>query len=354
MTAAAPDHADIRSLAEALSRQIAQRIIGLDEVVEQVLIAVVTRNHVLLEGVPGLAKTLLLSTTAELLDLAFSRIQFTPDLMPSDVTGSEYLVQDAETGERSFRFAKGPIFANVVLADEINRAPPKTQAALMEAMEEGQVTSLGVCRPLGDPFFVLATQNPIEQEGTYPLPAAQLDRFLFKVRLEYPTWSDEERIARLTARGDDIALSAVAGREELLAVQRAVASTPVPPSILRYAVQLAHISRPSSDEAPASIREYVEWGAGPRAAQALVAAARARALLRGRRFPDHEDVVVVAPAVFRHRLILSYAAEADGISADEVTALLLDHVPRPGRRQEPEGPWWRRVFSELFGVRRTA
>ena len=354
MKATAPDHAAIRALAEELAGQIGRRIIGLEDVVEQVLIAVVTRNHVLLEGVPGLAKTLLLSTTSELLDLSFSRIQFTPDLMPSDVTGSEYLVQDAESGERSFRFAEGPVFANVVLADEINRAPPKTQAALMEAMEEGQVTSLGVSRPLGDPFFVLATQNPIEQEGTYPLPAAQLDRFVFKVRLEYPSWSEEDRIARLTALHDDEPLSPVTDRASLLAVQDAVARTPLPPRVLRYAVQLAHTSRPGSEDAPPVIREYVEWGAGPRAAQALVTAARARALLRGRRLADHEDVVAVAPAVLRHRLILSYAAEADGVGTDDDTTMLLDHVPRPGLRVEAETSWWRRLVGDLFGTRRSA
>ena len=323
---------------------MAEHSVGLDDVVEHVLIAVFTRNHVLLEGVPGLATTLLLSTVAELLDLSFSRIQFTPDLMPSDVTGSEYLIQDSATGERAFRFAAGPIFANVVLTDEINRAPPKTQAALMEAMEEEQVTSLGVSRPLEPPFFVLATQNPIEQEGTYPLPAAQLDRFLFMVLLVYPSWELEERIARMTVRLDDVPLVPVATRDVLLAVQEAMAAAPVPPAIVRYAVELAQASRPSGQGAPDEIREYVEWGAGPRAAQALVVGGRCRAMLQGRSVPDHEDLVAVAHAVLRHRLILSYAAEADGVGTEAVTDLVLDSVPRPGRAADEAG-WWRRLVA---------
>ena len=336
---------DVERLGHELRTQVGRRIIGLEDVVEHVLIAVFTRNHVLLEGVPGLAKTLLLSTVAQLLDLSFSRIQFTPDLMPSDVTGSEYLIQDAGSGERAFRFAPGPIFANVVLTDEINRAPPKTQAALMEAMEEGQVTSLGTSRPLEPPFFVLATQNPIEQEGTYPLPEAQLDRFLFKVLLEYPSWEQEERIARMTVRVDDAPLTPVASRAELLAVQEAMAAAPVPPSIVRYAVQLAQASRPSGEGAPADVREYVEWGAGPRAAQALVVGGRARAMLRGRAVPDHEDLAAVAHSVLRHRLILSYAAEADGVGTEEVTDLVLDSVPRPGHATGDAMPWWRRLAA---------
>jgi MoxR-like ATPase len=308
---------------------------------------------VLLEGVPGLAKTLLLSTVAQLLDLTFSRIQFTPDLMPSDVTGSEYLVQDSESGQRGFEFAPGPVFAHVVLADEINRAPPKTQAALMEAMEERQVTSLGISRPLEEPFFVLATQNPIEQEGTYPLPAAQLDRFLFKIRLAYPSWEDEERIARMTARMDDLPLEPVASRAEVLEVQALVGDTPVPEAVVRYAVAIAQSTRPTSATAPAKVREYIEWGAGPRAAQFLVAAARARALLRGRTAPDHEDVVSVAAPVLRHRMILSYAAEADGFDAEEVTRIVLDHLPRPGQDASFAGqPWWRRLLASFLGPAR--
>jgi MoxR-like ATPase len=328
--------------------QVARRIVGLEDVVEQVLISILTRNHALLEGVPGLAKTLLLSTMAELLDLSFSRIQFTPDLMPSDVTGSEFLVQDADTGQREFRFAPGPIFANVVLADEINRAPPKTQAALMEAMEERQVTSLGVCRKLDLPFFVLATQNPIEQEGTYPLPAAQLDRFLFKIRLDYPSWESEERIVRRTTVADDAPLGQVVTREEFLGILDAVERTEVRREVIRYAVDIVTASRPQGGASPASIREYVEWGAGPRAAQALIHGAKARACLRGRSVPDFDDVRALAPAVLRHRMVLSYAAQADDVNSEEITRRLLSHVPYPGREERRiRKSWLRRLVDAL-------
>jgi len=334
---------------EELRAQMARRIIGLDDVIEQVLITVLTRGHALLEGVPGLAKTLLLSTVAELLDLSFARIQFTPDLMPSDVTGSEYLVVDPDTGERVFRFARGPVFANLVLADEINRAPPKTQAALMEAMEERQVTSLGVQRELEDPFIVLATQNPIEQEGTYPLPMAQLDRFMFKVNLGYPTWEQEERIARLTALGHEGRLAPVVDRGEFLHIANALAAAEVPKPLVRYAVELVQASRPQAPNAPNAVREYVEYGAGPRAAQALINGARARAFLRGRSVPDFEDVRALVPAVLRHRMVLSYAAEADAIDADGVAADLLRYVPCPGLDLGPKRHgWYRRVFDALW------
>ena len=342
----------IYRFAADLREGVARKIVGLDRVVEQVLIAVLSEGHVLLEGVPGLAKTLLVSTVADLLDLQFSRIQFTPDLMPGDITGSELLVQDA-SGAREFRFVKGPLFGNVVLADEINRTPPKTQAALMEAMEERQVTSLGVRRPLDRPFFVLATQNPIEQQGTYPLPAAQLDRFMFKIRLAYPSWDEEERIVRRTTSAlPDPDLLPVVKRDELLAFQAAVASAEVRPEILQYAVDLARASRPAEASAPPLVREYVNWGVGPRAAQSLVSGARARALLRGRSTPDFDDVRALALAVFRHRLVPSYAADADGVSADDVTRALLDAVPYPGRVQaRAKGPL-ERWFGRLFAPRR--
>jgi MoxR-like ATPase len=341
-----------RRVAADLRAGVAQRIVGLDDVVEQVLIGLFTRGHLLLEGVPGLAKTMLLSTTAQLLDLEFSRIQFTPDLMPGDITGSEYLVQDAATGQRSFRFAKGPLFANVVLADEINRAPPKTQAALMEAMEERQVTSIGVTRALSDPFFVLATQNPIEQQGTYPLPAAQLDRFLLKVELGYPSWHEEARIARLLALPFDAPLAPVATGPDLRAIQDAVARIEPPADLVRRAVRLAHESRPKHTSLP-SIREWVEWGVGPRAAQALVVGAKARAVVRGRTVPTDEDLTALAPAVFRHRLILSYAAEADGVGPDQVVAALLDHVPGPaGPPRRRRAPWWKRLYGAVLAPRR--
>jgi MoxR-like ATPase len=339
--------ADVYRAAAALREQVARRIVGLDEVVEQSLIAVLTGSHALLEGVPGLAKTLLVSTLAELLDLAFSRIQFTPDLMPSDITGSEFLTQDAE-GRRAFRFVPGPLFANVVLADEINRTPPKTQAALMEAMEERQVTSLGVRRPLDRPFLVLATQNPIEQEGTYPLPAAQLDRFLFKIRLAYPTWEEEERIVRRTTALPEVSLSPVVSRARLLDFLAAVERVEVAPEIRRYAVDLARASRPHEASAPPAVREYVSWGVGPRAAQGLVNGAKARALLRGRGTPDFDDVRALVPAVFRHRLVPSYAAEADGFTSDSIAQALLDHVPYPGReRARARRPWLRRLYERL-------
>ncbi len=339
----------VATTGEMLRAQTARRIIGLDDVVEQVLITVLTRSHALLEGVPGLAKTLLLSTVAELLDLQFSRIQFTPDLMPSDITGSEYLVPDQDTGERHFRFAKGPVFANLVLADEINRAPPKTQAALMEAMEERQVTSLGVRRELEDPFIVLATQNPIEQEGTYPLPMAQFDRFLFKIHLDYPSYEEEERIARLTALGREQPLEAAVSREEFIELADAIASVSVPETLVRYAVELVQASRPDAPNAPSSVREYVEWGAGPRAAQALVNAARARALLDGRSVPDVGDVRALAPAILRHRLVLSYAAEADAVTADRVADDMLTQVPCPGLSTGPaRRGWLRRVFEAIW------
>jgi MoxR-like ATPase len=341
--------AELCRVCAELRAQVARRIVGMDEVVEQTLLAILTRGHALLEGVPGLGKTLLVSTIASLLDLSFSRIQFTPDLMPSDITGSEFLTQDT-TGARAYRFAKGPIFANVVLADEINRTPPKTQAALMEAMEERQVTSLGSRRPLDPPFFVLATQNPIEQQGTYPLPAAQLDRFLFKVRLDYPSLEDEARVVRRTTAGTPPDLVPIVPRARLLSFLEVVDRTPVPEALRRYAVNLARASRPGDPGAPSIVSEYVSWGVGPRAAQGLVQAAKARALLRGRFEPGIEDVRAVLPAAFRHRLILSYAAEADDVSADAVAKAILDHVPSPlGPEAPSRTPWWRRAYRFLAG-----
>jgi MoxR-like ATPase len=315
--------------------------------VEQVLIAILSDGHALLEGVPGLAKTLLVSATSELLGLTFRRIQFTPDLMPGDVTGGEVLVQDA-SGRREFRFLEGPIFANVVLADEVNRTPPKTQAALMEAMEEKQVTSLGVRRPLDRPFFVLATQNPIEQQGTYPLPAAQLDRFMLKIRIGYPSIEDEARIVRrTTASIPEPSVEPVVSKASLLSFQRVVLSAPVQPDLVRYAVELARASRPDDPRAPAMVRDYVTWGVGPRAAQALVTGARARALLRGRAEAGFDDVRALAPAVFRHRLVASYAAEADGLSADDITRALLDAVPYPGHVVPRKKSGWERLIARL-------
>ncbi len=341
------DAAEIASTGRALAAGLARRIVGLDDVVEQVLITVLARGHALLEGVPGLAKTLLLSSMAELLDLAFSRIQFTPDLMPSDVTGSEYLVHDVDTGEREFRFAPGPVFANIVLADEINRAPPKTQAALMEAMEERQVTSLGVTRRLDDPFVVLATQNPIEQQGTYPLPVGQLDRFLFKIHLDYPAFDDEMRIARLLTSPEPDAVPAVLDRKGYRRLADALAARPVPDAVRRHAVELVQATRPQGTSAPEIVREYVAWGAGPRAAQALVVAARIRAALRGRETAAVTDVRALAPAVLRHRLVLNYAADADGKGPDAIVAALLDALRPAGEEAPRPRRWWRRAWDQM-------
>jgi MoxR-like ATPase len=321
--------------------------VGLDPVIEQLLITLLAGGHALLEGVPGLAKTLLLSSMAELLDLKFSRIQFTPDLMPSDVTGSEFLAQDPTTGQREFRFAPGPIFAHIVLADEVNRAPPKTQAALMEAMEERQVTSLGVSRRLEDPFFVLATQNPIEQEGTYPLPAAQLDRFLFKIHLGYPTFEQESRIVRLSTHAPT-ALKPVLTRDRFRALRAAILAVPPEPAVVRYAVDLVAATRPQSGTAPARVKDYLQWGAGPRAGQALVNAARVRAALTGRARADVEDVRALAAPVLRHRLVLSYAAQADDLDAEAIVARLVEDVPCPGRDPAPPARGWvRRLWDAL-------
>ncbi|HVG93478.1 MAG TPA: MoxR family ATPase [Planctomycetota bacterium] len=343
--------ADVCRVAAALREQVARRIVGLDETVEQVLIAVLTEQHALLEGVPGLAKTLLVSTVANLLDCTFRRIQFTPDLMPGDVTGGEVLGQDA-SGKRAFRFLPGPIFANVILADEINRTPPKTQAALMEAMEERQVTSLGVRRPLDRPFLVLATQNPIEQQGTYPLPIAQLDRFMFKIRLAYPTREQEARIVRLTTAALDPGPAApVTSKAGLLGLQTVVANGDVATDLMRFAVDLVRASRPAEASAPPTVRDYVTWGAGPRAAQALIAGARARALLRGRPAPDADDVRALAPAVFRHRFVMSYAAEADGVTPDDVTRALFEAIPGPGGPPQKDEPHWvKRLWASLVGA----
>jgi MoxR-like ATPase len=340
--------ASIPAAAADLRERVGEHVVGLDEVVEQVLIAILVEGHALLEGVPGLAKTLLVSTVARLLDLEFARIQFTPDLMPGDITGGEVLVQDA-SGRREFEFLKGPLFANVVLADEINRTPPKTQAALMEAMEERHVTSLGVRRPLDRPFFVLATQNPIEQQGTYPLPVGQLDRFLVKVRLGYPSAEEEGRIVRRTTSGlAPPDLEPVVSRPRLLEFQRTIAETPVRADLARYAVDLARASRPADPHAPAMVKDYVTWGAGPRAAQSLIAGARARALLRGRSEPGFDDVRALARAVFRHRLVPSYAAEADGVTPDDVTGALLEHVPYPGKPAPARESRWRRLIGRLL------
>jgi MoxR-like ATPase len=346
------DPAQVREFADTadrIRRQLSRRIIGLTDVIDDLLIALLSGGHCLLIGVPGLAKTLLISSLAELVDLSFRRIQFTPDLMPSDIVGTEVLVKDVETGERSFQFMRGPIFANIVLADEINRTPPKTQAALMEAMEERQVTSVGEQYTLDRPFFVLATQNPIDQEGTYPLPAAQLDRFLLNVWLDYPDLRDEEEIVRLTTTRDHAELSPILTREEILSLIRLVRVLEAPPEVLAYAVNLARRSRPRRPGSPDFIDEWVAWGGGPRAAQALVLSGKARALLHGRTQVVPADLRAVAQPVFRHRIIPSFQAEADGVTAEEITDRLLRTTPAPDR--EAEAPPRRSFFSRLFGSR---
>jgi MoxR-like ATPase len=313
----------VADVAEDLRREVEKRIVGQSEVVEGLLTALLSNGHALLVGVPGLAKTLLVSTVAEALELEFSRIQFTPDLMPTDITGTEVIEEDRTSGRRVFRFQRGPIFANVVLADEINRTPPKTQAALLQAMQERAVTAAGHTHTLGPPFFVLATQNPIEQEGTYPLPEAQLDRFMLELRLGYPSRSEEEEIAMRTTGLEEPQLRTVVTSDEIVELQHLVRRVPVSPSLVAFAVRLARATRPTDEDAPPVSRRYVSWGAGPRASQYLVLGAKARAALRGDALPSYDDVRAVAPAVLAHRLVLNFEAEADGRTTRDVIAELL-------------------------------
>ncbi len=304
-----------------LAHQISQRIVGQTHVVDDLVAALLSGGHVVLVGVPGLAKTLLVQTVSRALDLSFSRVQFTPDLMPSDITGTELMEEEPGTGKRSFRFAPGPVFGNMVLADEINRAPPKTQAALLQAMQERTVTVAGRTYDLPRPFFVLATQNPIEQEGTYPLPEAQLDRFMFELKVGYPTKAEEEQIVLSTTGDTTGEVKPVLGGEELLAMQRLVRRLPAPPSLVQYAVKLARSTRPDDPDATALVKKYVSWGAGPRASQYLVLGAKARAAMDGRAMPDLDDVRSVAPAVLRHRLVVNFQAEADGVPIESLIEL---------------------------------
>ena len=313
----------LSSARSELMAQISNRIVGQREVLEGVLTAIVSGGHGLLVGVPGLAKTLMVSTIADALDLKFSRIQFTPDLMPSDITGTEIIEEDPGSGKREFRFVHGPVFANVVLADEINRTPPKTQAALLQAMQEHEVTAAGETYHLPEPFFVLATQNPIEQEGTYPLPEAQLDRFMLELRVQYPNRDDEERIVETTTGDVDPAVRAVLTGSDLLQIQHLVRRIPAPKPVVRAAVSLARMTRPVENTAPAFIREFVDWGAGPRASQFLVLGAKARAALDGRPMADLDDVKDVALSVLRHRVVVNFAAEAAGRTAHDVCEELI-------------------------------
>jgi MoxR-like ATPase len=312
--------------AKKIRTELRKKIVGLDEVIDQILMALFSGAHCLLVGVPGLAKTLLISSLAEILSLKFRRIQFTPDLMPSDITGTEIIVSDQKTGERRFQFAPGPIFAHLVLADEINRTPPKTQAALLEAMEEKQVTSAGKRYPLEAPFYVLATQNPIEQEGTYPLAVAQLDRFMFEVRLGYPSWDEEYEIATMTTSGYRAEIEPLVAREEILGLSQLLRKVEVHERVLLYATRLARATRVGRQGAPAFLKDLVTWGVGPRGGHYMLLGAKARAMLEGRPNATIEDVKAVAKPVLRHRLIPSYHAEAEGISTDMIVDRLIEHM----------------------------
>jgi len=310
-----------------MTSQLSRVIVGMEDVIEQVLIGLFCRGHCILEGVPGLAKTLLISTLAEVLQLRFRRIQFTPDLMPADITGTEVLEEDRTTGRRVFRFVKGPLFANMVLADEINRTPPKTQASLLEAMQERQVTVGQASFPLDEPFFVLATQNPIEQEGTYPLPEAQLDRFMFKVQVDYPSPEQELRIMKQVTSSYEAALKPVLSGSQIVQLQAVVRRVPAAEHVFEYARSLVRATRPRTPEAPDFVNELVQWGAGPRAGIYLILAAKARAVLHGRYHVTTDDVRALAHPVLRHRVIVTFNAEAAGKTSDDVVDMLLEHLP---------------------------
>ena len=317
----------VKQLTETRDRfnmEISKRIVGQQDIIDHILIALLCRGHTLLVGVPGLAKTLLIKSIAELLDLNFSRIQFTPDLMPSDITGTEIIEEDHNTGKREFRFFKGPVFGNIILADEINRTPPKTQAALLEAMQEHKVTTAGQTYTLEEPFFVLATQNPIEQEGTYPLPEAQLDRFMFNIKIDYPSFEEEVAIVKSTTSGIDNELNIILDRGDLLLYQDLVRRVPIADNVIEFAVDLVSKTRPQSDKAFSAVSDWSEWGAGPRASQYLVLGAKAKAVLDGRPAPEIDDIKAMARPVLRHRLITNFNAEAEGLSTDDILSILLE------------------------------
>ncbi len=332
-TDAAPAGADLEAVERlrqgyrSIRDEMEKIIVGQDEVLEQILIAIFARGHCLLVGVPGLAKTLMISTLSESLSLSFSRIQFTPDLMPSDITGTEVIQEDRATGDRKFRFLRGPIFANVILADEINRTPPKTQAALLEAMQERQVTAGGQKHVLDEPFFVLATQNPIEQEGTYPLPEAQLDRFMFNVRVDYPSEDEEVLIMKRTTTEVQAKVDRVLAGPEILQLQSLVRKVPISDEVIRYVLRLTRATRVQKDEAPGFIKEWLAWGAGPRASQYLILGGKARAVLHGRYHVAAEDIQAVAHPVLRHRILTNFSAEAEGITSDDIVDRLIRETP---------------------------
>ncbi len=311
-----------------VTEQLGRVIVGQQHVIEELLIAIFARGHCLLVGVPGLAKTLMIRTLADALRLQFSRIQFTPDLMPADITGTEVIQEDKVSGSRGFKFLKGPIFANVILADEINRTPPKTQAALLEAMQEHQITAGGSRHRLAEPFFVLATQNPIEHEGTYPLPEAQLDRFMFHILVDYPSEEEEFQIVRQTTADVETTIAATLSGEQILELQKIVRRVPVADHVIRYALDLVRRTRGSAPDAPDFVRSYVQWGAGPRASQYLILGAKARAVLQGRYYAGCEDVRAVAGPVLRHRILTNFNAEAEGIKPDEIVRRLIESSMR--------------------------
>jgi MoxR-like ATPase len=317
----------LRAARDSIRQQMAGTIVGQEEVVDQLLVCLFARGHCILEGVPGLAKTLMIRTLAQCLSLDFNRIQFTPDLMPSDITGTDVMYEDRASGDRTFRFIRGPIFANVLLADEINRTPPKTQAALLEGMAERQVSVGGQRHQLPDPFFVLATQNPIEQEGTYPLPEAQLDRFLMKVLVRYPSEPEERSIYRLTSTGDPVPATAVLSGEEMLGLQKIVHKVPISDYCVNYVANLVRSTRPGDPRAPRFVKDWVQWGVGPRGGQSLIAASQARAALDGRPEVDVADIQSMIAAVLRHRIVLNYNAEAQGQNAETVIQKLVETVP---------------------------
>ena len=327
-----PDIKDVElvdKLAEKIKqvkKEIAKVIIGQDEIIDQLLISLLSRGHCLLVGVPGLAKTLLIKTVAEVMDLKFSRIQFTPDLMPSDITGTEIIEEDSVTKKRDFKFISGPIFANIILADEINRTPPKTQAALLEAMQEYKVTAAGVTYQLPQPFFVLATQNPIEQEGTYPLPEAQLDRFMFNLWLEYPSYKEEIKIVETTTSEYKAKLEKVLSANEIMEFQDLVRKVPVAENVIEFAVKVANMTRPTNGNSPQFIKDWITWGAGPRASQYMILSAKTRTVIGGRYTPNIDDVKLAMLPVLRHRIITNFSAEAEGIKSVDVIEKLAKEV----------------------------
>jgi len=312
---------------ETIRRELGKVIVGQEQVMEELLISIFSRGHCLLVGVPGLAKTLMISTLAKTLSLSFNRIQFTPDLMPSDITGTEVIQEDRASGARDFKFIKGPVFANVVLADEINRTPPKTQSALLEAMQEHQVTAGGEKHMLPEPFFVLATENPIEQEGTYPLPEAQLDRFMFNIFVDYPDEAEELDIIKLTTATYEAELDKVLSGEDIQNLQDIVRRVPVADHVISYALRLTRMTRTTKEESPEFIKNWVSWGAGPRASQFLILGGKARALLKGRFYVSTEDIREVAHPVLRHRIITNFSAEAEGVTPDKIIDRLIEEIP---------------------------